>query len=154
MKKIGIFLAFCTLAVGSSLTLAQTTDSYGRSVTRAVLASGYPSEAKGKILELVSYTIPPLVKLPTHIHPGMQIEKVESGILTYTVVQGTAIAKRAKGVEESISDGQTIDLYPGDSLTEPAGMIHYGENKTPNPVILLSASLFDIDRPKAILVTP
>jgi hypothetical protein len=33
-------------------------------------------------------------------------------------------------------------------------MVHYGENKTEKPVILLGASLFDNKEPKAILVTP
>jgi quercetin dioxygenase-like cupin family protein len=157
MEKIAILLSLFGLSCCSNLVLARPlsqTDRYQRSVTREVLADGYPVDATGKILELVRYTIPPLAKLPVHIHPGMQIERVESGTLTYTVVKGTALVKRADGREESISDGRTIELNPGDSLTEPAGMVHYGENRTPDPVILLGASLFDAKQPKAILVTP
>jgi hypothetical protein len=40
------------------------------------------------------------------------------------------------------------------SLVEVGGMVHYGENETDLPVILLSASLFEEGKPKAILINP
>lgn len=130
------------------------TNGYTQKVTREVLASGFPQEAPGRVLELVKYTIPPNSKLPVHIHPGMQIEQVESGTLTYTVVQGSAKITRANGKEETLEAGQTTRLHPGDSLVEVGGMVHYGENETHLPVILLSASLFEEGKPKAILINP
>ncbi|MEG3437324.1 cupin domain-containing protein [Pannus brasiliensis CCIBt3594] len=157
MKRILFFLPLVGLSWIGTLAIAreiQKPDDYRRSVTREVLASGLPGDATGKILELVRYTIPPRAKLPAHIHPGMQIERVESGTLTYTVVKGKAFVKRSNGPEEAIEEGKTILLNPGDSLTEPAGMVHYGENATDFPVILLGASLFDTDKPKAILLAP
>lgn len=100
------------------------------------------------------YTIVSKTKLPTHTHPGMQIERVEAGTLTYTVVEGEAKVTKANGTELIIKKGKTIQLTVGDSLVEPAGMIHYGENQTNKPVLLLSASLFDANQPKAILSNP
>jgi len=131
-----------------------TEHSYTQTVKREVLASGYPSEAEGRILELVRYTIPAGAKLPAHIHPGMQIEKVELGTLTYKVVKGTAKIKRANGKEETLEAGQTTRLTVGDSFVEPGGMVHYGQNETEDVVILISASLLDSQKPKAILIEP
>lgn len=157
MKKLSLILPLAILAFGSVVVNSQETSSpntYTQSVTREVLASGYPTQDKKQILELVRYSIAPRTKLPTHIHPGMQIERVEAGTLTYTVVKGEAKITKNNGTELMLQAGKTIQLTVGDSLVESAGMVHYGENKTNNPVILLSASLFDAKQPKAILIHP
>ncbi len=158
MKKICPIFPLVTLAFFGLVEIARCQETppainaYTQSVTREVLASGYPSEAEGYILELVRYTIPSAANLPPHTHPGMQIERVEFGTLTYTVVQGTAKVVRADGTKEILQAGQTTLLQVGDSLIESAGMVHYGKNETASLVILLSASLFDAKQPKAILM--
>jgi quercetin dioxygenase-like cupin family protein len=128
------------------------TNTYTQTVTREVLASGLPTGAEGRILELVKYTIPPYAQLPAHIHPGMQMERVEFGVLTYSVVEGTAEITRADGTKELLEAGETTLLKAGDSLVEPEGMVHFASNDTPSIVILMSSSLFEVDKPKAILV--
>lgn len=143
-----------TVEIAKSQKTSPSVNTYTQSVTREVLASGYPSDAGGQILELVRYTIPSGANLPPHTHPGMQIEKVEFGTLTYTVVKGTAKIIRANRTEEIIRAGQTTLLKVGDSLIEPAKMVHYGKNESASIVILLSASLFDAKQPKAILTNP
>jgi len=150
-------MAMCvrqTHANAKSQQTPPTVNSYTQSVTREVLASGYPSDAEGRILELVRYTIPPGANLPPHIHPGMQIERVIQGTLTYTVVKGSAKIVRSNRTEETLQAGQTTLLKVGDSLAEPGGMVHYGKNETSSNVILLSASLFDAKKPKATLINP
>jgi quercetin dioxygenase-like cupin family protein len=160
MKKLGLrfslmmIIGFGMVGIARSQQTPPPSNSYTQTVKREVLASGYPSEAEDKILELVRYTIPAGAKLPVHIHPGMQIEKVESGALTYTVVKGTAKITRANGKEETLEAGKTTRLTVGDSLVEPGGMVHYGNNETREPVILLGASLFDSQKPKAISINP
>jgi quercetin dioxygenase-like cupin family protein len=157
MRKLSLLLPLAILAFGSVVVNSQETSSpntYTQSVTREVLASGYPTQDQKQILELVRYTIAPRTKLPTHTHPGIQIERVEAGILTYTVVKGEAKVTKANRTELILQAGKTIQLTVADSLVEPAGMVHYGENKTNSPVILLSASLLDANQPKAILINP
>ena len=157
MRKLSLILPLAILAFGSVVVNSQEPSSpntYTQSVTREVLANGYPTQDKKQILELVRYTIPPRTKLPTHTHPGMQIERVETGTLTYTVVEGEAKVTKANGTELILQAGKTIQLTVGDSLVETAGMIHFGENQTNKPVILLSASLFNANQPKAILINP
>ncbi|KAF3883835.1 MULTISPECIES: cupin domain-containing protein [Nostocales] len=157
MRKLSLILSLAILAFDSVVVNSQETSSpntYTQSVTREVLADGYPTQDKKQILELVRYTIAPRTKLPTHTHPGMQIERVEAGTLTYTVVQGEARVTKANGTKLLLQKGKTIQLTVGDSLVEPAGMVHYGENQTNKSVILLSASLFNANQPKAILSNP
>lgn len=130
---------------------SQVNNRYTTTVTREVLVSGQPSGAEGRLLELVKYTIAPGAALPIHFHPGMQMERVEFGVLTYTVVEGIAYVTRADGTAEVLEAGQTTLLQAGDALVEPEGMIHFAKNETPNIVILLATSLFEEDQPKAIL---
>ncbi len=133
----------------------QSGNAYTQKVTREVMSMGQPvKEAPGYSLELVKYTIPPRTRLPVHIHPGMQTERVEAGTLTFSVVQGTAFITRRDGSKESLNAGQSTHLNVGDQLTEPNGMVHYGENETDNPVVLISASLMEEGKPKAILIKP
>jgi quercetin dioxygenase-like cupin family protein len=157
MRKRSLILPLAILTFSCTVVNSQETlspNAYTQAVTREVLASGYPTQNQPQILELVRYIIAPKTKLPIHSHPGMQIERVEAGTLTYTVVEGQAKVTKADGTELVIEKGETIQLTVGDSLVEPGGMIHYGENQTDSPVILLSASLFDTNQPKTILVDP
>ncbi len=160
MKKILVVFLFmvlvfpCSISIVRGQEVATPAQDYSRSVVREVLASGHPGDAEGRVLELVRYTIPAGASLPPHIHPGMQIERVEFGVLTYCVVKGSAKMTRADGTEEEIQAGQATILRVGDSLTEPGGMVHYGKNESASPTILLSAALFDEKKPKAILMSP
>jgi quercetin dioxygenase-like cupin family protein len=158
MKNRSLFLSLVTLALCSSASLVRTqtplASTYTQTVTREVFASGSPQTEGDRILELVRYTIPAGANLPIHYHPGMQIERVELGTLTYFVVKGSVQIVRADGTQETLNAGQTTLLKVGDSLAEPEGMIHYGKNETASPVILLGASLFASKQPKAILVKP
>jgi len=157
MKKLSLILSLSLLSFSSIVVGAQETspsNTYTQTVTREVLASGYPTQDQAQILELVRFVIAPNANLPTHIHPGMQIVHIVTGTLTYTVVEGEAQVTRADGTELIMQAGDTLQLTDGDALVESEGMIHFGENHTDSPIILLSASLLDADQPKAILVDP
>ncbi len=159
-KKLGPILPLITLTLFGTVEMARCQETpppvnaYTQSVTREVLASGYPNDAQGRILELVRYTIPSGANLPLHTHPGMQVARVEFGTLTYTVVKGSAPITRVNGTTEILQAGQTTLLRVGDSVVEPGGMVHYGKNESASIVILLSATLFDAKQPKAIPINP
>lgn len=122
-------------------------------VVREVLASSDPKEAPGEVLSLVRYTIPAGAKLPVHKHPGDQMATVISGTLTYHVVaNGDVPITRANGTKETAHPGDTVVFTVGDSWVEPEGMIHYAENRTDQPVVLLSSSLFAGNEPPTELV--
>lgn len=121
-------------------------------VVRDVVNEGDPESAPGEVLQLVRYTIPPNIKLPAHVHPGMQVNVVESGTLNYTVVEGSMEITRADGTGEVLTSGQSTTFEAGDRFTEPEGMVHFGENRTDEPIVLLTASLFEDDEPPSTVV--
>jgi quercetin dioxygenase-like cupin family protein len=122
-------------------------------VVRHVLSASHPLAAPGEILELVQYTIPAGATLPVHKHPGEQMAIVESGELTYHVMHdGTVSVNRANGSKEQIHPGQVTSFTVGDSWVEPAGMVHWAENRTDEPIVLISSSLLEEDAPSAELV--
>lgn len=122
-------------------------------VVRHVLSSAHPASAPGETLELVQYIIPAGSVLPVHTHPGVQMATVESGTLTYHVIDhGQVTVTRADGSEEIVGPGEQAVFTAGDAWVEPVGMIHYAENHTTTPVLLISSSLLDDNAPPAELV--
>ena len=160
IKKLGSIFPLITLTLFGTVEIARCHEvsppakANTQSVSREVLASGYPNDAQGRILELVRITIPSGANLPPHIHPGMQIGRIEFGTLTYTIIEGSAKIKRANGTEEIVQAGQTTLLKVGDSVSEPGGTVHSAKNESASAVIILSASLFDVEQPRAIPINP
>jgi quercetin dioxygenase-like cupin family protein len=144
-------------AVSAQEATPAATPASGASAVREVIGGGTPEDAPEDVLNLVRYVIEPGAKLPPHTHPGMQVNVVESGTLHYVVVEGTVTYLRAADAgnpdaAQTLTSGQEIDFYPGDTFTEPEGMVHYGENRTTRSIILYTASLFDADAPPSTIV--
>jgi quercetin dioxygenase-like cupin family protein len=131
----------------NSLALQATPAPASGGATREIINEGYPGAAPGQVLQLVRYTIAPDTVLPVHIHPGMQVAVVESGTLHYTVIEGSVAVTRADGTTETLSSGQETDFNTGDRFVESEGMVHFGENRGIEPVVLLVSSLFAADEP-------
>ena len=101
-----------------------------------------PPGADGRTLSLVRYTIAPGAKLVPHVHPGVQMARIESGALTYTIVSGTALVRRAGTVTNvPVTGPTTITLRPGDSVVETDGMVHFGENHTSKVLVIIATLL-------------
>jgi quercetin dioxygenase-like cupin family protein len=134
-------------------TPASGTPATAGAVEREVLVESEPATAPGELFQLVRYTIPGDVALPPHTHPGIQMSVIEAGTLTYYVVaEGEIVVTRADGTEELFGPGESTTLTMGDTLLEPAGIVHYGANRTNEPVLILTASLFAADEPPSTLV--
>ena len=101
-----------------------------------------PPGADGRTLTLARYTIAAGAKLVPHVHPGVQLAHVESGTLTYTVVSGTALVQRAGTTEHTEVPGPTtIELEAGDVVIEVDDMVHFGENRSDEPLVILATLL-------------
>lgn len=147
-----LFLSAPGLALSAQADATPGATPDAPAVVREVIAEGEPSAAPGMTLQLVRYTIPGDIALPAHVHPGMQVNTIVSGTLTYTVVEGEATITRADGTMETLSSGETTDLHAGDSLVEPEGMVHFGVNGDDEPIVILTASLFAADEPPSTVV--
>jgi quercetin dioxygenase-like cupin family protein len=157
-RAIALVLLVVTLAGALGIAAGAQSDATpaatpeAPAVVREVINEGEPASAPGMTLQLVRYTIPGDIALPAHTHPGMQVNTIVSGTLTFTVVEGEAAIIRADGTMETLSSGETTDLLPGDSLTEPEGMVHFGANMGEEPIVILTASLFMTDEAPSTIV--
>ncbi len=166
IRRIGAAVSALALAIvaigvfvfpGASGTSAQTDPTVV--AVREVMASGFPENANGQVLQLLRTTVPPGVVLPLHTHPGMQVAWIESGVLNYTVVEGGSVPITRKGIEgspepaEMLGPGETTDLYPGDTVAELDGVVHFGQNLGDVEVVIWSAVLLDPNLPAAVVVT-
>ena len=147
------------LALPGSLAGAQEATPVGGTpvaageLVREVLVESAPEAAPGEAFQLVRYTVPAGLALPAHTHPGIQMNVIEAGALTYYVVSGGEIVvHRADGSVETIGPGESTTIAEGDSFVEPAGMVHYGANDTAEPVVILTAALLAADEPPSTLV--
>lgn len=125
-------------------------------VTRSVLIGATPASAPDQRLELVRYVIEPGTALPPHVHPGTQLASIAAGELTYTVVSGEIRVERAgaggtPGPVEVLTAGETTVLRPGDAVIETEGMVHFGENRGTEPVVILAATLLEAGQPPSIV---
>ncbi|HEV2529923.1 MAG TPA: cupin domain-containing protein [Thermomicrobiales bacterium] len=141
------------VSMGSTPAATQATPT-APAVIREVLSSGDPVSAPGQVLEFVRFTIPSGAQLPAHIHPGMQVAIIESGVLSYTVLDGAVPVTRAESGETEliVPETGTTTIRPGDSFHEPEGVIHFGANDGDEAVIILVASLFRDGAPPAEII--
>jgi quercetin dioxygenase-like cupin family protein len=143
------------IAACSSASMSAAPSGSAAVTVRTVLASGAPSfAAPGYEMDLARYTIPPHAKLAPHHHPGMQLAYIESGTLTYTVIEGTVTVHAIDGSTRTIGPGQTGQIRTGEWLTETPEIVHFGANETDQPISILASSLFVQGDPPAIVVTP
>lgn len=117
-----------------------------KEVTRQVLAESTASTAPGQFVELTRVIIPAGQQIAAHTHPGPQLAVIEEGTLTYTILKGQVQITRAAGLAgakaEMASEGQTVELKPGDSLIELPGMQHTAKNNTDTAIVIYLSSLF------------
>lgn len=89
----------------------------------------------------MQYIIPAGAVLPVHRHPGDQMATVESGRLTYHVIEhGCVSVNRADGTRDIVNPGDMTTFDVGNSWVKLIGMVHYAENLTTEPVVLISPS--------------
>ncbi len=144
----------------TTTTTAASTDSAAAAVApgevvKEILGTEVdPPGGSGRTLTLIRYRIGAGAKLAPHVHPGVQMASIESGQLTYTVVKGTAIVRRAGASSDvQVPGPNTITLKPGDTVTEVDGMVHFGANDTKRPVVILATLLTKDGADLAVPVT-
>ena len=116
-----------------------------------ILGNGQPDAAPGEALGMRRNTFAPGGMVPAHMHPGTLVLHVESGELTYTLIEGTVQIQRAAtdgtpGPIEELGPGQETVLRAGDWLFEQ-GVVHSARNATSGETVVLVASLTAADMP-------
>lgn len=154
-RLFALTLLLMTTLIGGALTQAQMDESVppgATGITPQPMGSGLPSSAPGLAMGLVRLTYEPGATLNTHTHPGASILYVESGTLTYTLIEGTATVTRASAepatppATEPLAMG-VIELNAGDSLFEDADVIHTANNAGDVPAVVIIANLLVAGEP-------
>lgn len=159
MLRISTLRALIALALLSLLALSglvavaqDATPAPGSvGVTTDILGNGQPDAAPGEALGMRRNTFAPGGMVPPHMHPGALVLHVESGELTYTVIEGNVQIQRAAtagtpGPTEQLGPGQETVLRAGDWLFEQ-GVVHSARNATSGETVVLVASLTTADMP-------
>lgn len=128
-------------------------------VRNALAQSEKVQGAPGRTLVLSKVVIEPGAKLALHHHLGTQVAHIESGVLTYTVEQGSVTVRRGEAdqspkVVRSIKAGQTGRIHAGQWIVEQPSDIHRATNSGSSPVVIYLATLLKSGAPPSTPVSP
>jgi quercetin dioxygenase-like cupin family protein len=87
-------------------------------------------------------------EIPSHTHPGATVLTVESGILSWTLLAGTATVIRPGAAPEQVTEpGTEVILNPGEGMWYNADVMHTARNAEAVPASVLVSSLLEIGQP-------
>jgi quercetin dioxygenase-like cupin family protein len=109
-------------------------------------------------LVLSRVVVPAGAKLALHHHLGTQVARIESGVLTYTVQQGSVVIRRGQSdadptLVRTIKAGQTGEIKAGEWIVEQPSDIHRAANNGSKPVMIYLATLLKAGAPPATPVS-
>jgi quercetin dioxygenase-like cupin family protein len=160
VRRRSIFVALCALvavAAGSAYAGAQMAGDPAPVVREALAQDVNPAGAKGRTLGLSRVDVQPGAQLALHRHPGVQIARIDQGVLTYTVVTGAVNVWRGNPEVKAtkvrtIRAGQTAPIRTGQWIVEKPGTIHRARNSGKKTIVIYIATLFRNGAPPAIPV--
>ncbi len=124
----------------------------------AMAQTGQVQGAPERELVLSRVVVPPGAKLALHHHLGTQVARVEAGVLTYTVEQGSVTVRRGQSdadptIVRTIATGQTGRIKAGNWIVEQPSDIHRAANNGPKLVVIYIATLLKAGAPPATPVS-
>ena len=144
---LGLLLAGC--GGGSDSSTGATTASADVETARVPLAAVVdPAGAKGLTLTVSRVTVAAGDMLDPHYHEGTQAAYIDSGILTYSVIEGEVPVMSGPPEEDpelvrEIKAGQSAELEPGQWVVEQQSDVHMAENRGDVPVEITLTSLLE-----------
>lgn len=150
-------IAVLTLALLLPGALAESAQA-PTAIRNALAQSSAVKGAPDRTMVLSRVEVEPGAKLSLHHHLGTQISHIESGTLTYTVRQGSALVREGESDQQprlvrTIEAGETARIRPGQWLVEQPSDIHEAANRGRTPVVIYLATLLKTGAPPATPVT-
>jgi quercetin dioxygenase-like cupin family protein len=152
-------LLFALLLLGIAFGTAARTAVAPTAVRSALAQTENVQGAPGRTMVLSRVEVEPGAKLALHHHLGTQISRVEAGVLSYTVRQGSAVIREGESDQHprlvrKLKAGQTARVKAGQWLVEQPSDIHEAANRGGKPVVIYLATLLKTGAPPATPVTP
>jgi len=125
----------------ASPSVARTTTTTGGAPTTATTAapppglrvqsfgSTDPINAPGQRLSMVRVTAKPGAEVPTHVHPGVVMMRVEEGAAVFTVEAGDMLVIDRKGRSRTESAPTEFTIRAGETLVELPLTVHRAVNR-------------------------
>lgn len=172
MKRLKRPLVGCALIAGTVVAsacsgtatstpsaTATTPSPTSTAVSSTIYGQADPPDAPGQKMTLYSVSIPAGAVIASHQHPGLQISNIRSGVLTYSVENGTVtvvdgLSGTQPGPSKPVAAPATLQLGAGQTLYEPAGMIHSAKNLGGEPVVIELANIVPKEDPLSLPATP
>jgi quercetin dioxygenase-like cupin family protein len=158
--RLLIAIALATgVALGALLPTAfGKTEAAPTAIRNALAQTSQVQGAPGRTMVLSRVVVEPGAKLATHHHLGTQIARVQSGVLRYTVRQGSVVVRRGESdqsptVVRTIKAGQTGSIRGGDWIVEQPSDIHEATTGSSQPVVIYIATLLKDGAPPSTPVT-
>jgi quercetin dioxygenase-like cupin family protein len=150
LRPVAVLAAVCLIAVG--VLVGQVIAQSGSTVTRAPLAQSTKVKGvKGRTLGLSRVTIPPGGTIALHHHEGTQVAYVQSGVLTYTVKEGSVTVRTGPAdnpaTVRKIDAGQTGKIAAGQWIVEQPSTIHQAANNGKSKIVIYLATLLRTGAP-------
>jgi len=142
-----------TLALGIALSALLPaafgkTEAAPTAIRSALAQTDRVQGAPGRTMVLSRVVVEPGAKLATHHHLGTQIARIQSGVLHYTVREGSAVVRRGESDQDpalvrKIEAGQTAAIRSGQWIVEQPSDVHEAANRGTTPVVLYLATLLE-----------
>lgn len=147
-SSLSIFVAIvAAFAMGALLPTAFGKSEVAPTAIRSALAqTSHVQGAPDRTLALSRVVIEPGAQLALHHHLGTQVARVQSGVLRYTVREGSVVVRRGKSdqhpqVVRTIKAGQTGSIRAGEWIVEQPSVIHQAASAGSAPVVIYLATL-------------
>jgi len=140
------------LALAGSFALGALLPALGQSevaptaIRNALAQTSQVQGAPDRTLVLSRVVVEPGAELALHHHLGTQVARIQSGVLTYTVRQGSVVVRRGESDQEpevvrTIKAGQTTGIRASEWIVEQPTAIHQAANRGSTPVVIYLATL-------------
>lgn len=147
-------------ALGALLPAAFGQTEAAPTAIRSALAQ--TSQVRGALdrtLALSRVVVEPGAKLALHHHLGTQVARIQSGVLRYTVQEGSVVVRRGASdrspeTVRRIEAGQTGSIGAGEWIVEQPSVIHRAANRGSAPVVIYLATLLRKGAPPSTPVSP
>lgn len=143
VASLALVLLGVLIVAAPGMTRAQnSTPSAAAAVKKTALGQFESAVAPGRTLLLQERTFPAGSDSGAHPAPGPVVLYVESGTVTFSVIDGAAmVTKSGSTAAQTLAAGNSVQLSAGDAVTYDQGVVHDVKNTGTETAVTIEARL-------------